>query len=107
MSVATQQTETDFRCEIRCPVDCYVTGDHRHLGRLILKISNLSTTGAMVDGRAGIERGDIVLLRLTGTRDVEALCLWTWHQQAGLQFTQPISFSELLSIIGAMNLLKV
>lgn len=52
-----RQKEADFRCDARYPINYHVTGEHKHLGTIILKISNLSSTGTLVDGKAGIERG--------------------------------------------------
>ena len=94
-----RHSKTDFRRDDRFQVNYYATGEHGRLGQLILKIVDLSSTGVMIDGKAGIERGDKILLRLSDATNVEALCIWTWHQHAGLQFDQAISSSELMSAI--------
>lgn len=95
-------SKTDFRRDDRFQVIYYATGEHGRLGRLILKIVDLSSTGVMIDGKAGIERGDKILLRLSDATNVEALCIWTWHQHAGLQFDQAITSSELMSALDAI-----
>lgn len=97
-----QHSKTDFRRDDRFQVNYYAAGEHGRLGRLILKIVDLSSTGVMIDGKAGIERGDKILLRLSDATNVEALCIWTWHQHAGLQFDQAISSSELMSALDAI-----
>ena len=97
-----RHSKTDFRRDDRFQVNYYVAGEHGRLGRLILKIVDLSSTGVMIDGRAGIERGDKILLHLSDATNVEALCIWTWHQHAGLQFDQAISSSELMSALDAI-----
>ena len=102
-----RQAKADLRRDDRFQVNYYATGEHRRLGKLILKIVDLSSTGVMVVGKAGIERGDKILFRLPTATDVEALCLWTWHQQAGLQFDQPISSSELTSNIDVMRAVRM
>ena len=94
-------SKTDFRRDDRFQVNYYAAGEHGRLGKLILKIVDLSSTGVMIDGKAGIERGDKILLRLSDATNVEALCIWTWHQHAGLQFDQAISSSELMSTMEA------
>lgn len=103
MRSEVRPAKQDFRHDARYQVNYYATGEHKNLGTLVLKIVNVSSTGAMVDGKAGIERGDIILLRLPAARDTKALCLWTWHQQAGLEFAQPIIFPDLASTINAMS----
>jgi len=98
--------DEEFRHDVRLQINNYTAAEHRLLGNLILRIVNLSSTGAMVEGKAGIERGDRVLLRLPGTRGVEALCLWTWYQQAGLQFDQPIRLADFATTIDVMRAVK-
>ena len=102
-----RQAKADFRRDNRFQVNYYATGEHRRLGKLILKIVDLSSTGVMIDGKAGIDRGDRILLRLPAATDVETLCLWTWYQKAGLQFDQPISSSELTSNIDVMRAVRM
>ena len=102
-----RHSQTDFRRDDRFQVNFYATGEHGRLGRLILKIVDLSSTGVMIDGKAGIERGDKILLRLSDATNVETLCLWTWYQKAGLQFDQPISSSELTSNIDVMRAVRM
>ena len=102
-----RHSKTDFRRDDRFQVNFYAAGEHGRLGRLILKIVDLSSTGVMVDGKAGIERGDKIFLRLADATNVEALCIWTWHQHAGLQFDQAIGSSELMSTIDANNPNKI
>ncbi|MFN3619569.1 PilZ domain-containing protein [Sphingorhabdus sp.] len=92
-----RQAKADFRRDDRFPVNYYAAGDHGRLGRLVVKIVDLSSTGVMIDGKAGIERGDKILLHLSDAIKVEALCIWTWHQHAGLQFDQAMSSSDLIS----------
>lgn len=103
MWLNVRQAEAGFRRDNRFQVNYYATGEHGRLGSLVLKIVDLSSTGAMIDGKAGIERGDKIFLRLTAATEVGALCIWTWHQHAGLQFDQAISFSELTSAIDKMR----
>ena len=103
MRLNVRQPKADFRRDDRFQINYYATGEHRRLGTVVLKIVDISSTGAMVDGKAGIERGDRIRLRLPAAVDVEALCLWTWHQHAGLQFDHIINFSKLASIIDAVR----
>jgi hypothetical protein len=107
MRGGAQKLESEFRRDDRFQTSYYATGEHSHLGQLMLKIVNLSSTGAMVDGKAGLERGDRIILRLPAGKHVDALCLWTWHQQAGLQFDQPLSFADLTSTIGAVRAVRI
>lgn len=95
--------DEEFRHDARFQIDNYAAAEHPLLGHLILRIVNLSSTGAMVDGKAGIERGDRLILRLPGTKGVEALCLWTRHQLAGLQFDQPIRLTDFATTVDVMN----
>ena len=97
-----RHSKTDFRRDDRFQVNYYAAGEHGRLGSLILKILDLSSAGVMIDGKAGIERGDKILLRLSDATNVEALCIWTWHQHAGLQFDQAISSPELMSTMDAI-----
>lgn len=99
--------KTEFRHDVRFQINYYATAEHRLLGKLILRVVNLSSTGAMVDGRAGIERGDRVFLSLPASGDFEALCLWTWHQYAGLQFDQQIGMTELATAIDVMRVIRL
>lgn len=103
MWLKVRQAEADFRRDNRFQVKYYAAGEHRRLGSLVLKIVDLSSTGAMINGKAGIERGDKVFLRLAAATEVGALCIWTWHQHAGLQFDQAISSLELTSAIDKMR----
>lgn len=107
MGFGAQKVESEFRRDDRFQTNYYATGEHSHLGQLVLKVVNLSSTGAMVDGKAGVERGDKIILRLPAGKDVDALCLWTWHQQAGLQFDKPISFADLASTVGIMKAIRI
>ena len=98
-----RQQDLEVRHNTRFQVSYCVTGKHRHLGDLTLQIVNISATGIMVDGKAGIERGDTVLLHLPSEKDVEVLCIWTWHQLAGLQFDRPVNIQTLTAIVDAMR----
>jgi hypothetical protein len=44
----------------------------------------------MIMSRGGIERGDRIVISLPTGGRVEALCIWTFYQRAGLQFERPI-----------------
>ena len=98
-----RQEDAEVQRDTRFPVSYCATGEHRNLGKIVLQIEDISATGILVSAKAGIERGDTVLLRLPSAEDVGVLCLWTWHQLAGLQFDRPINPPTLKSIVDAMR----
>lgn len=95
MSLDAQRIAPDFRMDTRFRVNFRVTGQHRHLDTIFMHVVDISSTGLMVDERAGVERGDSITIRLPNVKVVEALCIWTWHQIAGLQFDEPLNSCEL------------
>ena len=103
MGSNVRHEDAEVRRVTRFEVSYFATGEHKNLGKIVLPVVNISATGIMVNGKAGLERGDIVLLRLPSAEDVRALCLWTWHQLAGLQFDRPLHPSTLTSIVDAMR----
>lgn len=103
MPSTKRQLESDFRRDNRFDTSFCVTAEHRVLGKLTLKVVNLSLTGLLIDGRSGIGRGDKIMMVLPGAREVEALCLWTCHQEAGLHFDHAMNFVELMTVIKSIN----
>ncbi len=97
------KADAEFRRDDRFQVDYATTAEHRVLGSLTLRIVDVSSTGAMIDGTAGIARGDKIRLHLPPAINVEALCIWTWHQHAGLQFDQSITISQLAQTFDVMK----
>lgn len=102
MQPAAQLSIADMRHDRRRSVDRTVSGEHRWLGDVNLRLTDLSRLGTMVAARSGIERGDRVVLHLPNVGRIEALCLWTRYQKAGLQFERPLYRHEIEGLIAAM-----
>lgn len=102
-----RREDPEFRHDTRFSVDYYAAGKHRHAGEIVLHVVDISCAGVKVDEKAGVERGDRLALCLPSGKEVEVICLWTWHQKAGLLFDRPLSGSELLSTVEAMKALSI
>ena len=103
MGVGAQLTVTDQRRSTRHPVDHPVIGEHRTRGDMKLHICNLSAHGFMVDGEPELERGDRLIVRLPVIGRIEAYCIWTTEDRAGMQFERIIRLDDFVSMIEALQ----
>jgi len=77
--------------------------EHRVLGDIVLQLSNVSRIGFMVEARAGVERGDRLMVHLPAAVHREAFCTWTSHQRAGFQFERTVREEEFVYLIEALK----
>lgn len=101
MRTHAQLTTSEMRDEIRVPIHGALAGQHRVLGEVRLALGDVSTLGFLVHSRAGIERGDQVLVDLPVIGQVEALCIWTRYQEAGFSFALPVPTDVLEHMLGS------
>lgn len=98
-----QLQTADLRRSSRYPLSRMVAADHPTLGDLTIQVANISSGGFMTSARAGILRGDRLALSLAHIGQVEAVCLWTRHQQAGFLFERKVSATKLMKLIAGDN----
>ena len=101
---------TDLRQGARFPVSYSATCEHRELGDILLRASNVSKTGFLVEARSGVNRGDRLMVSLPAAVRLEAFCIWTSHQRAGFQFERPIwadDFARMMDALIGAKLTKV
>lgn len=103
MRTGAQLSIIEMRRSARFPVNHMAPGEHRILGEILLAIENISTAGFMVGFRHEIERGDRLVLILPRLGRLEALCMWTKHQQAGFLFERPIPHDEFEQVLASMK----
>ena len=103
MPGGAQLSVTDMRASARCPVDFTTTGEHLTLGEMKLHICNVSTTGFMVDGCTGVERGHRVIVRFPTVGRIEGCCIWTHDERAGFQFERIIRLDDYAEMTAAMQ----
>ncbi len=63
-------------------------------GERIVKLRNISATGAMIEGDRIPPAGTDILLR-RGALELFATIVWTRDKQAGLEFEEPLTEAEL------------
>ena len=98
-----QLSVTDQRRATRHPVDFPVIGEHRTRGDLHMHISNISAHGFMIDRAPEFGRGDRVVVRLPVIGRIEAYCIWTADERAGIQFERIIRIDDFDAMIEAMQ----
>lgn len=94
-----QLSVTDLRRAARHPVDYPVLAEHRRLGDLHMRITNVSANGFMIEGELGLGRGERVMLRLPEIGRIEAHVIWVAEARAGFQFERilrPDLFSAMI-----------
>lgn len=94
---------TDLRRAARHPVDHKVIGEHRRLGDVRLHIVNLSAHGFMIEGDAGLERGERVTIRLPEIGRIEAHLIWNAEGRAGFQFERIIRLDDFMRLIDTIQ----
>ena len=62
--------------------------------------------GFMVTARAGIGRGERLMVALPKFGRIEALCIWTRSQQAGFLFERPLPTSQLERVVDSMKAVR-
>jgi hypothetical protein len=80
-----------------------ICGEHRTFGDIRVHVTNISPVGFTVAQRAGMDRGDRILVNLPVVGRMEAFCIWKRHQQAGFQLERPIRTDKFLALIGALQ----
>lgn len=88
----------EMRCETRLPIQGVLEGSHRLLGDVRLLLTDISPLGFMVRSRAGIERGDQLVVDLPIAGGIMAQCIWTRHQEAGFSFEIPLPAETLAQL---------
>lgn len=69
-------------------------------GERIVKLRNISATGAMIEGDRIPPAGTDILLR-RGALELFATIMWTRDKQAGLEFEAPLTEAELWMEVNA------
>ena len=69
-------------------------------GERIVKLRNISATGAMIEGDRIPPAGTDILLR-RGALELFATIVWTRDKQAGLEFEAPLTEAELWMEVNA------
>ena len=69
-------------------------------GERIVKLRNISATGAMIEGDRIPPAGTDILLR-RGALELFATIMWTRDKQAGLEFEEPLTEAELWMEVNA------
>ncbi len=100
MTTGAQLTVTDLRQAGRHPIDHEAVAEHRRLGELTLRLTNISAQGFMVEGNPGLARGERLVVRLPDVGRIEAHMIWSTADRAGFQFERIIrldDFNDLLA----------
>lgn len=103
MAGGAQLSVTDLRQAARHPVDFPVLAEHRRLGDIHMRITNVSANGFMVEGELPIGRGERVMLRLPEIGRIEAHVIWVTDGRAGLQFERILRPDAFASMIDHMQ----
>jgi len=98
-----QLSVTDMRQAARHPVDFPVLAEHRRLGDIHMRITNISSNGFMVEGEMPIGRGERVMLRLPEVGRIEAHVIWVAEGRAGLQFERILRPDTFAAMVGNMQ----
>jgi len=85
-----QLSVTDLRQAARHPVEYPVFAEHRRMGDIHMRITNVSSNGFMVEGDLDLGRGERVMLRLPEIGRIEAHVIWVADGRAGFQFERII-----------------
>lgn len=86
MTVRAQLSVTDMRRATRHSVDYVALAEHRQLGEVSLRITNLSANGFMASGDIPLGRGERLTIRLPEVGRIEAFVIWKEETRAGFQF---------------------
>ena len=102
MMGGAQLSVTDLRQAARHPVDYPVLAEHRRIGDIHLRITNVSANGFMVEGELPIARGERVMLRLPEIGRIEAHVIWVAEGRAGFQFERILRPDAFAAMVGEM-----
>jgi len=94
---------TDMRRAVRHPVDFAVIGEHRQLGDIHIRITNLSAQGFMADRLTALGRGERVVIRLPVVGRIEAHLIWVHDERAGFQFERIIRPDDFLHLLDTLQ----
>ena len=103
MAAGAQLSVTDQRSSSRHPVDLPLIAEHRRLGDVMLRLTNLSTTGFMVRGPLGLDRGERLTIRLPQVGRIEAFLVWSDGERGGFQFERIIRIDDFARMIKALQ----
>jgi hypothetical protein len=103
MPGGAQLSVTDQRRAARHPVHLPVIGEHRRLGDVMLNITNISTTGFMVDDAPELGRGERLTIRLNQIGRIEAFLVWNSGGRAGFQFERIIRQDDFTKLMKALQ----
>ncbi|WP_164843906.1 PilZ domain-containing protein [Croceicoccus ponticola] len=98
-----QLSVTDLRQAARHPVDFPVLAEHRRLGDIHLRITNISANGFMVDGEVVVGRGERVIIRLPDIGRIEAHVIWVADDRAGFQFERILRPDAFVAMVNHMQ----
>ncbi len=103
MGSGAQLTVTDLRQATRHPVEYRVTGEHRRLGDIDLKIINISAHGFMTEGACILQRGERIVIRLPQLGQIEAHMIWMTNDRAVFQFERIIRLEDFMKLVDALQ----
>jgi len=98
-----QLSVTDLRQAARHPVDLPVLAEHRRIGDIHMRITNISSNGFMIDGELPIGRGERVMLRLPEVGRIEAHVIWVADDRAGFQFERILRPDMFAAMVDQMR----
>lgn len=98
-----QLSVTDLRQAARHPVDYPVLAEHRRIGDIHIRITNVSANGFMVDNDVSLGRGERVTLRLPEIGRIEAHVIWVSEGRAGFQFERILRPDAFASMVEQMQ----
>ncbi len=103
MAAGAQLSVTEMRQAARHPVDHAVIGEHRRLGDVHLRITNLSAHGFMAQGGMELGRGERVTIRLPVVGRIEAHLIWITEERSGFQFERILRSDDFLKMIDTLQ----
>lgn len=103
MPGGAQLSVTDQRRAARHPVQLPVIAEHRRLGDVMLNITNISSTGFMIEGATELGRGERLTIRLNQIGRIEAFLVWNSGDRAGFQFERIIRQDDFTKLIRSLQ----
>lgn len=103
MSAGAQLSVTDKRRAARHPVEYSVIAEHRQLGDVTLRITNISAQGFMAQGDFDLERGERLVMRLPVIGRIEAHMIWAHEGRCGFQFERIIRIDDFLKLVDTLQ----
>lgn len=98
-----QLSVTDLRQAARHPVDFPVFAEHRRIGDIHMRITNVSSNGFMIEGDNPLGRGERVMIRLPEIGRIEAHVIWVAEGRAGFQFERIIRPDAFAALVDQMQ----